>query len=327
MVKRKYPVVYGFFLLSCVAFMAFVADPFESYIQDIPGTEIGIAMSPVQGGIFTMGNNNAKPEEGPEHEVQLGDFWMGTYEITWDQYELFLERKIDASSTKAPTGEIEISVDAVAKATPPYVDMSYGMGKKGFPVVNITQYAAINFCKWLSAKTGNFYRLPTEAEWEYACRAGSDSKYHFGDNEDTLPTYAWYSQNSGGKYHKPGLKKPNGFGLYDMHGNVSEWTMDQYNPRVYSERGKGPANNPWAKPTVLYPRSVRGGSWKDNASALRTTWRGFSKPEWKEIDPQIPKSRWWHTNAPNIGFRIVRPRKTPPLEEIEAYWLEAIDDY
>ena len=209
----------------------------------------------------------------------------------------------------------------------PYVDMSHNMGRKKFPVVNITEYAALTFCKWLSAKTGKFYRLPTEAEWEYACRAGSTEDYAFGSDSAQLEQYAWYKNNSNNKYQKVGTKKPNAFGLYDMHGNVAEWTMDQYSKSGYPNTGDQITSNPWVRPTELYPRAVRGGSWKDEAHVLRSFARIGSKAAWKRIDPQIPKSRWWFTNASHVGFRIIRPKNTPSKEEIKKYWLEAIDDY
>ncbi|MBT8183795.1 MAG: formylglycine-generating enzyme family protein, partial [Eudoraea sp.] len=197
----------------------------------------------------------------------------------------------------------------------------------GYPVVNITEYAALTFCKWLSAKTGKFYRLPTEAEWEYACRAGSTGYYSFGKDSTKLGEYAWYKVNSNNKYQKVGTKKPNAFGLFDMHGNVAEWTMDQYREEGYPDRGETLTTNPWVKPTELYPRAVRGGSWQDDAGALGAASRTGSRAAWKRIDPQIPKSRWWFTNASHVGFRIIRPWNTPSKEEIEKYWLEAIDDY
>ena len=302
-------------------------NPFTAYSQEISGSDITIKMNPVKGGEFLMGSNDQSDDEKPQHRVLVDDFWMSSYEITWDQYELFLERQIDTFGLKDLDREIVIDIDAISSASTPYVDMSQGMGKKGYPVVNITQHAALTFCKWLSAKTGKFYRLPTEAEWEYAARAGSNSSYYFGDNPAELNLYAWFKDNSEGKYQKAGTKQPNKFGLYDMHGNVSEWTMDQYAPDTYANRLGKTNKNPFVKPTKLYPRVVRGGSWMDSAVALRSSAREGSSAEWKRIDPQIPKSRWWFTNAPNVGFRIIRPKKIPPIEEIEAYWLTAIDDY
>lgn len=300
---------------------------FQAYSQTIPGSVEKIEMKPIEGGGFKMGSNEREPSESPGHEVHVDDFWMAAYEITWDQYGLFTQRKIDAIEKPGPDQEIEIDIDAISSASTPYVDMSHGMGKKGFPVVNITQYAAITFCKWLSAKTGKFYRLPTEAEWEYACRAGSTADYAFGNDTTELGNFAWYTANSGGKYHKGGQKRPNAFGLYDMHGNVAEWTMDQYIEDAYGKRTGEASINPWEKPIELYPRVVRGGSWNDLAYELRSSARRGSKAAWKRIDPQIPKSRWWLTNAPFVGFRIIRPKITPSKEEVEQYWLQAIEDY
>lgn len=314
-------------MLVLMAFQTSSKDPFTAYSEAITGSDEFLKMIPVKGGEFLMGSNSHDPDEAPVHKVTIDDFWMGAYEITWDQYELFLDRQTDAVENPEKNNEVSIEINAISSATTPYVDMSHGMGKKGFPVINITQYAALTFCKWLSAKTGNFYRLPTEAEWEYACRAGSTQDYSFGDNRANLDTYAWYSSNSGEKYQKVGTKEPNSFGLYDMHGNVAEWTMDQYAANSYMDQKSSVFNNPWVKPTQLYPRAVRGGSWMDTAEDLRSSARTASKAEWKRIDPQIPKSRWWFTNAPHLGFRIVRPLKTPSKDEIASYWLEAMDDY
>lgn len=300
--------------------------PFMPYKEQLAGSNESIAMVPITGGKFLMGDNHAAKEESPAHEVEVGDFWMGAYEITWDQYLLFSEQRNDEINNERGD-EISMDVDGIASATTPYVDMSHGMGKEGYPVINVTQHAALTFCKWLSAKTGRFYRLPTEAEWEYACRAGSTTAYSFGDDTTLLDNYAWSKNNSAKKYHKVGLKNPNQYGLYDMHGNVAEWTMDQYAEDTYQKQADKTNINPWVAPQSLYPRTVRGGSWQDHAVALRSSARRGSEARWKRIDPQIPKSKWWFTNAPDVGFRIVRPRITPPQNEINNYWLEAIDDY
>jgi formylglycine-generating enzyme required for sulfatase activity len=301
-------------------------EAFKPYKEQLDGSALGFEMTPINGGAFVMGDDSGHTDESPAHEVKVGDFWMGTYEITWEQYQLFSESR--NNHPNADKGdEVALEVDAIASATTPYVDMSHGMGKNGYPVVNVTQYAALTFCKWLSAKTGRFYRLPTEAEWEYACRAGTDTDYSFGNDTTVLADYGWYKGNSAKHYHKVGQKAPNPFGLYDMHGNVSEWTMDQYDKDSYAQRKGALVENPWRVPEKLYPRTVRGGSWQDTPDALRSSAREGSHPRWKRIDPQIPKSRWWFTNAPHVGFRIVRPRITPSAETIETYWLTAIDDF
>jgi formylglycine-generating enzyme required for sulfatase activity len=202
------------------------------------------------------------------------------------------------------------------------------MGRSGYPAINMTQYAAIKFCKWLYDKTGVFYRLPTEAEWEYACRAGTKTAYSFGDDASKLGDYAWYIDNSDDAYKQIGTKKPNPWGLHDMHGNVMEWTLDQYLPDYYAKKAAGEVKESYAPVTELYPTSVRGGSWDDEATVSRSAARIPSSPDWKILDPQLPKSEWWMTSASFIGFRLVRPAKTPTATEIEAYYNPLlIEDY
>ncbi|MFT3702112.1 MAG: SUMF1/EgtB/PvdO family nonheme iron enzyme [Agriterribacter sp.] len=298
---------------------------FNVYTENIPGSKVSFEMMPIPGGNATIGSSDQEKghqaAEGPVHTVALDSFWMGKHEITWDEFELFVYPAIEKdkmSKVKTTTGK-ESTVDAIASPTPPFTDMSFGMGKAGYPAVNMTQYAALAYCKWLTEKTGHFYRLPTEAEWEYACRAGSNAAYSFGDDVTKLSEYAWYSKNSNEKYHKVATKKPNAWGLHDMHGNVSEWTLDQYIPGFYAT-ADGAKKNAWAVPTKLYPRAVRGGSWDDDAESLRSAARLGSGARWKQRDPQIPKSDWWNTDASFVGFRIVRPVKQPTAAEIAKYF-------
>lgn len=299
----------------------------KNYVQEIKGTSLSFPMQAVPGSVFLMGSNTSpKPDEKPVHQVKLDPFWMGTYEVTWDLFESYLYK--DFEQSKQISGTVPVEVDAVTRPTKPYLDMTFGMGKDGKPALAMTQYNAIQFCKWLYTRTGVFYRLPTEAEWEYAARAGSKDEYFFGNDINQLGEYAWYTANSNGQTHKVGQKKPNAFGLYDMYGNVAEWTYDQYDPNFYKQFEGKVAINPVAQPKELYANVVRGGAFNSDAKALRSAARMASDPVWKQIDPQMPKSNWWFPEAPFIGFRIVRPLIQPSEAEIKAYYDKApIEDY
>lgn len=303
-----------------------------AYTNTIPGTRVNYAMVPIPGGEFTMGSpaseEGRQADEGPQHTVKVSPFWMGKCEITWNEYELFMypddERR---TRSQVPTDAAgDKLADAVTHPSKPYVEMSFGMGKDGFPAIAMTQHAANKYCQWLSAKTGHFYRLPTEAEWEYAARAGTKTAYYFGDDASKLSEYAWYEQNSDFKYQKVGKKKPNPWGLYDMCGNVVEWVLDQYDPEYYTVSSKnGTVTDPWNKATKPYPHAVRGGSWDDQESKLRSAARRGSDRSWKMQDPQLPKSIWFFSDAQFVGFRIVRPLKVPSAEEMQKYWSSGVE--
>ena len=296
----------------------------ESYIEQVKGNNYKLPMQFIKAGEFKMGSPKSEKghigDEGPQHKVTIDGFWMGKYEITWDLYNLFVTRELDKNQAlKGPDSEVKIDVDGVSGATTPYVEMSFGMGTDNYPAICMTQLAAVKFCEWLSAMTGRFYRLPTEAEWEYACRAGSETAFSFGDDISQLDEYAWYANNSNDKYQQVGTKKSNEWGLHDMHGNVAEWTLDQYIPTAYRKRRAG-VSNPLSEGEKVYPKVVRGGSWMSNPNRLRSAARQPSSKKWKKRDPQIPKSIWWHTDAPFVGFRVVRPLITPTAEEQKKYW-------
>jgi formylglycine-generating enzyme required for sulfatase activity len=286
-------------------------DSSHKYSMTIPGTSISYEMVPIPGGEFLMGTQG-NPTESPVHKVRIDPFWMQAHEVTWDEYRLFMFAKQAGETTHK-----DALVDAVSRPTRPYVEMSFGMGLNGYPAISMTQHAANKYAEWLSAKTGQFYRLPTEAEWEYACRA---------DNAPATPLddYSWYAANSQGKYQKIATKKPNAWGLYDMLGNVMEWTLDQYAPN-YSQFAGKVVTEPWVKATKPYPHAVRGGSWNDGAEQVRCGARVASDPAWKMEDPQLPKSIWYHTDAQWLGFRLVRPVKTPTAEEMYAYWNSGVE--
>jgi formylglycine-generating enzyme required for sulfatase activity len=290
----------------------------KAYVETIPGTSVKFEMVPIPGGSFTMGSPASEPgrgsDEGPQHLVTIRPLWMQTIEVTWDEYDLFAfsqdlkkDRQLNAPDNKT-------TADAITYPTPPYADESFGYGKGKQPAISMTHHAAMEFCRWLSAKTGKTYRLPTEAEWEYACRAGSTTAYSFGDDPKKLSEYAWYTDNSDSAPHVGGKKRPNAWGLYDMHGNVAEWCLDQYSGDFYSRLNSAAAV---LAPVMLpgenrYPHAVRGGSWDDEGGPLRSAARRASRREWSKRDPQRPQSIWWHTEAITVGFRVVRP-----LEEQE----------
>lgn len=302
---------------------------FVPYTQQATGLNVKLDLVPIPEGSFMMGSapneRERTADEGPLHSVTISPFWMSKHEITWDLFEPFVYKDFEKNQRKETT---DAEVDAVARPTKPYLDMTFGMGKNDHPAVGMTQYGAIQFCKWLYVRTGVFYRLPTEAEWEYASRAGSKSAYFFGDNTEDLGQYAWFVENSNEETHPVGKKKPNDWGLYDMYGNVSEWTIDQYIPDYYTRFEKKTTVDPVAVPEKLYPHVLRGGSFEDGPEELRSANRLQSDPDWKRIDPQIPKSDWWLPEAPFVGFRIVRPLENPTVEEIEAYYnQEPIPDY
>jgi len=300
----------------------------QAYEQQIPGTKVSFKMTPIPGGSFMMGSPETEADrnedEGPGTEISLEGFWMGVHEVTFDEYEIYRQKELD----KAPEGKEEAwNADAVTRPSPPYEDPTFGMGEYGYPAASMTQYAALHYCKWLTEKTGVFYRLPTEAEWEYACRAGTTTSYYFGDNVDSLDHYAWHYDNSDEAYHKVGSKKPNPWGLYDMHGNVAEWTLDQYTDDYFAQlKEKEMTSNPWIQPTKLHPRTVKGGSWDDEPEVHRSAARTESSMVWKRRDPQIPKSFWWNTDSPFVGFRIVRPFKQPTPEEVAQFWARTLDE-
>ncbi|MHC4176730.1 MAG: formylglycine-generating enzyme family protein [Planctomycetota bacterium] len=301
----------------------------KPYVEKIPGADatfdVTFDMVPIRGGKFMMGSpddeKQRNDDEGPQHEVAIEPFWMGKCEVTWEEYALWGlgldKQRRQVLGIKAT--DLDKSADAITQPTPPYSDMAFSMGKSGRPAICMSQLAAKGYCRWLSAKTGRYYRLPTEAEWEYACRAGTTTAYSFGDDPDKLDEYAWHFDNADDKYHKVGQKKPNPWGLHDMHGNVSEWVLDQHIPDFYKQFSGRTTPNPLAVPAKRYPRVARGGCWDDDPDALRSAARIASRVEWKTEDPQIPQSIWYFTEIYCPGFRVVRPLRMPTPEEAKAY--------
>jgi formylglycine-generating enzyme required for sulfatase activity len=312
---------------------AATAAEMKPYTDAIAGTSVRFDLVPIPGGTFTMGSpaseEGRKEDEGPQHEVQIAPFWMGKHEVTWDEYEIW-SFSLDIQRRKLAglaASELDKGADAVTRPTAPYTDMTFGMGKEGFPAICMTQLAAKKYCEWLSAKTGRYYRLPTEAEWEYACRAGAKTAYSFGDDPSKLGEYAWYFDNSNEAYHKVGKKKPNPWGLHDMHGNVAEHVLDRYDPKFYLQFAGKLAANPFIAPNELENRGARGGSWDDDPASLRSAARRGSHADWKIQDPQLPQSQWYYTDALFCGFRIVRPFVEPTAEEQARFVADKIQQY
>lgn len=313
-------------LLSRIIVLLFLCSSFQSYAQPtdsvfrayedtLPGTAVSFRMTPIPAGNFLMGSPETEadrsPDEGPQRNISIAAFWMGVHEVTYDEFLVFFADESTSRNSDA---------DAVTRPTAQYIDLSWGMGKSGgFPVNSMSQYTALMYCRWLYQQTGFFYRLPTEAEWEYACRAGTTSTFPFGEERKQLKEYAWYADNSKKKYQKVMQKKPNNWGLYDMLGNLAEWTLDQYQENYYTTLSDGVAD-PLTPLVNRYPVTVRGGGYSDPASALRPAKRSHSEPSWNKRDPQIPKSKWWLTEGMAVGFRLVRPLQAPSKEAIEAFY-------
>lgn len=336
------------------------------YTVKIPGTDATFEMIPIPGGEFLMGSPEGEAErgedEGPQVRVKVEPFWMGKCEVTWAEYHAFMDM-YDAFKTMQriamnPDGnaalgsddqedlrlvrahalnnkaEKEWGVDAVTSPTPLYdPTFTYAVGDQpNQPAVTMTAFAARQYTKWLSKVLGHDYRLPTEAEWEFAARAGTKTAWSFGDEADALDEHAWTEDNGDGVTHAVGEKKPNAWGLHDMHGNVAEWVLDQYYPDTYAKLGPNVVDAAAAVqwPTKSYPRVIRGGSWLEPPAMSRSAARHKSDKdsEWKQTDPNLPLSPWWFTEEPAtaVGMRIIRPLKPLSDQDKQRVWEADIDD-
>jgi len=306
-----------------------VVKEFKTFKEIIPGSSVSFNMIAVPGGSFKMGSPPSEPfrkaDEGPVREVVISGFFMAEIETTWDEYLAFYAQTSGqgrSSDAKESIKKRNSPVDAISGATPPYgqPDQGWGMGQR--PAISFTFHAAETYCKWLSSVTGKTYRLPTEAEWEFACRGGTTSPYFFpGDPEkfektglrarfsknDTaiINTYIIYKSNSQSKTQTADRVKANPFGLKNMAGNVAEFCSDWYQPDVLSGYPEGIIIDPKG-PETGTEHVIRGGSFSDMAGNLRSAARNFTRTnEWLKTDPQIPKSIWWYSDCFNVGFRVV----------------------
>lgn len=238
----------------------------SSFTECIPGTLVKFDMIAVPGGEIELPDPAKK---GSTKRIKIAPFWIGKTEVTWDEYDVFVFRLDEPEAMRAADGK-----DAISRPSKPYGMADRGFGHKGYPVINESFLGAKAYCEWLSAKTGRKYRLPTEAEWEYACRAGKPEP-----DPKNLAQFAWFWQE---KTQPVGKKSPNAWGLYDMLGNVAEWCIDLS-----------------GKPVLC------GGSYEDMAKDVKPSARRYPDDSWQANDPQDPKSKWWYSDAPFAGFRVV----------------------
>ncbi|MCE5206653.1 MAG: SUMF1/EgtB/PvdO family nonheme iron enzyme [Porphyromonadaceae bacterium] len=301
---------------------------FVDYIEQIPGTAVSLPMKAIPGGKFMMGSPEKEPfrnpDESPQHEVTVSPFFMAEVETTWDQFWAFYAETM--SEGRIPPEVIyennltAMNVDAISGPTPPFGFPDQGWGQGDRPAITMTHYAAETFCQWLSAKTGKKYRLPTEAEWEYAARGGTRTAYFFPGSPkdfskhgfmrnifkpktDSISAYVVYDLNSDSRTQPPSAVLPNPYGLKNMLGNVMEYTADKYDPQAYGKQSAGTRN-----PLVTQGENwvIRGGSYTSDASEVRSAARAFSQHDaWLKTDPQQPKSIWWYSDIKGIGFRVV----------------------
>lgn len=301
---------------------------FTNFTEQVPGTMVSFNMIAIDGGTFKMGSPEKEPfrneDESPLHDVTLSPFFMAEVETTWDMYWTFYAETMSEGRTPPETvytnNRNAIDVDGISGPTPPfgYPDQGWGQGDR--PAITMTHYAAETFCQWLSEKTGKKYRLPTEAEWEYAARGGSESAYFFPGSPkdfsdqgfmknifkpktDGISSYVIYAKNSENRTQTPAEVSPNPYGLKNMLGNVMEYTSDKYDPKAYANR-TGATKDP--KVTEGEEWVIRGGMYSSDAADVRSARRSHTQHDaWLKTDPQQPKSIWWYSDIKGIGFRVV----------------------
>lgn len=303
------------------------------YTATIPGTKITFEMQPIPGGKIKLGSPEGEAghakSESPQFEIELEPYWIGAYEVTWAEYKQYMAmvdkfKKLEAAKLMImKEADKSTIVTAPSSLYDPTFTFQFGEDPRQ-PALSMSQFAARQYTKWLSGITGDTYRLPSEAEWEHAARAETATPYFFGKDEAELKDYAWFMDNADEKTHKVGQKKPSPWGLYDIYGNVAEWTLDEFTPDGYGKlEGKKKGIDAVQWPTKLFPRTMRGGSWDDDAAGCRSAARrGSQDDEYRTTDPNFPKSPWWFTDGHGIavGMRIMRPLNAPPKELLPKYW-------
>ncbi|MDR0795280.1 MAG: SUMF1/EgtB/PvdO family nonheme iron enzyme [Tannerella sp.] len=300
---------------------------FADFTEQVPGTPLTLNMIAIPGGTFRMGSapkeDFHQPDEFPVREVTLSPFFMAEIETTWDLYNQFKAQTM--SEGRIPPEVIfehnsDPYIDAVAGPTSFYGSADQGWGFGNRPAITMSHYGAEIFCQWLSMQTGKKYRLPTEAEWEYAARGGTETPYFFegkpkdfseqgfmrkfiAPKTEVISDFVIYSINSKNRTQEPDLVKPNPFGLKNMLGNVMEYTADKYSPKAYASTNEKVTNpihtegDEWV---------VRGGDYSTDAANIRSAARSHTRhDDWLRTDPQQPKSIWWYSDIRGIGFRVV----------------------
>ena len=284
-------------------------------------------MVAIPGGEFTLGSPDDEPfrkaDEGPQRRVKLSPYWIGKTEVSWREYDAFFRATGGQGRTEDQVFQTSSSkVDGITGPTPAYGNPDQGWGRDDRPAITMTWYAANVYCEWLSEVTGKKYRLPTEAEWEYAARDGAEGAYFFagepgkysntgfwnklfGADTSVINSYAIYAANSSARTHPQNAVRPNPFGLLHMLGNVREFCSDWYAPDTYKNYPEGLLNDPRG-PDSGEEHVIRGGSYNSNAANLRLAARDHTLHDaWMRTDPQVPKSLWWYSDNSDVGFRVV----------------------
>ncbi|MFZ5428669.1 MAG: SUMF1/EgtB/PvdO family nonheme iron enzyme [Bacteroidota bacterium] len=299
-----------------------VVSTHENFTETIPGSVVSFNMIAIPGGSFQMGSPDSEPmrssDEGPVRTVNVSPFFMAEVEVTWNEFLVFYtQTAAEGRSTDTEGSRLSAEVDAITGPTPPYgqPDQNWGMGDR--PAITMSYHAAETYCRWLSQVTGKTYRLPTEAEWEYAARGGTQTPYFFEGNpkdftdggffrkrKTEIDNFVVYNANSLLRTQRPEKVDANPFGLKNMLGNAAEYVADWYAPDAYSMLQDG-ATDPKG-PESGTERVVRGGYFRSDAANVRSAARDYTRTEaWLKSDPQMPKSIWWLSDCNYISFRVV----------------------
>jgi formylglycine-generating enzyme required for sulfatase activity len=266
----------------------------ERFTQRLPGTTVEFDMVLIPGGVVKVADAGAPGAPGNVREVQVRPMYVSATEVTWDVYDVFVYRLDETDAAPPPDRN---APEAATRPSKPYLPPDRGYGHAGYPAIGMAYKASLAFGEWLKQKTGRPYRVPSEAEWEHLARAGRDTAYFFSDFATDLGAFAWFAENSGEKTQPVGSKQPSPWGLFDVHGNASEWVTGLD-----------------GKPTT------KGGSYRDDAETLRVAARVNQAPSWQMSDPQFPKSQWWLSDCSWVGIRLVMDadQYTPRAEDAPA---------